>query len=404
MTMGLFANYAKALHYYNIGNYQKAIAEIKSSKNQYSNPKLHLLWGKSAEKLGHLNEAMSAYERVQLLDENNLQARVALNKIYRQTHRMKLIQKDPEKDLYMRGAPPRFKERGKRTFSAKASVAYGYDNNLDATPNSDILQDYFGDDLNIKKTASSFFRFTTTVSLLDDFDSKDGWYAKYIIRAFVQENSDASFYNLRTTSFEAGLGYTGAHYNLYFPLSYHKVHYLGKDLLYQYRFNPKILVPVGENIILDISFLYSENNYFDSEDKIKNDTTYAIEYGGYYLFGKNNISSHLRYEHHDAIHGFSFKYIGADFWTFKLGSQYYFNPLFLGTLNYRFRYGQYDDTVGTTITTRDDNFHQLDTKLIYLWSDKSNIYISNTYTENLSNYPAAVYKKNAVLFGFELNY
>ncbi|HHD78608.1 MAG TPA: hypothetical protein ENK98_03050, partial [Epsilonproteobacteria bacterium] len=72
MTMGLFANYAKALHYYNIGNYQKAIAEIKSSKNQYSNPKLHLLWGKSAEKLGHLNEAMSAYERVQLLDENNL--------------------------------------------------------------------------------------------------------------------------------------------------------------------------------------------------------------------------------------------------------------------------------------------------------------------------------------------
>ena len=404
ISIELFANYTQALHYYNTGKYKKAIAVIKSSKKEYSKPKLHLLWAKSAEKLGHLNEAMSAYERVRLLDEHNIEAKKSLNRIYKQTNRNKLIEKVPEEGLYTRGMRPRFKERGKSKLSAKASIAYGYDNNLDATPDSQILQEYFGDTSHATKTSSSFFRFTTSLSLLDDFNSKDGWYAKYIIRAFVQNNTSASFYNLRTTSVESGLGYATSYYNLYLPLSYHKVHYLGKDLLYQYRFNPKIFVPIGDNIILNISLLYSKNNYFDGIDKVKNDTTYTIESGGYYLFDKNYLSTHFKYEHHSAINGFPSKYIGADFWTFKLGAQYYFHPEFLGILHYRFRYGQYDDVVGTTVTTRDDNFHQLDTRLVYKWSNTSNIYLSDTYTENLSNYPAAVYSKNALLFGLELNY
>jgi len=404
ITIELFASYTQALDYYNAGKYKKTIAEIKSSKNQYSNPNLHLLWGESAQKLGQLNAAMSAYERVLLLDENNIQAQEALNLIYTQTNRDKLIKKNHKYTLYARGGKPTWQERGGSSFSSKTSFSFGYDNNLDATPDSEILQDYFGDSINTKKTASSFFRFMTALTLIDDFDKKDGWYAKYIIRAYLQDNINAHFYNLRSVSFESGLGYATQDYNIYFPLSYHRVHYLGKELLYQYRFNPQIFIPIGDNIILNLNLLYSKNNYFDSVDEIKNDRTYAVEGGGYYIFDKNYISTHFKYEHHTAINGFPSKYIGADFWTFKLGMKYYINPMFLGTLHYRFRYGQYDDVVGTSVTTRDDNFHQLDTRLTYLWSKQTNIYLSDTYSENRSNYPAAVYKKNSVLFGIEFNY
>ncbi len=404
INITLFANYAQAVKYYDAGKYSQAIKAIKSSKQQYSNPKLHLLWAKSAQKLGKINEAMSAYERVLLLDEKNTQAQNALNRIYEQTNRISLIDNNRKQVLHMRGGKPSWKERGGSSFSAKTSLSFGYDSNLDAMPNSETLQDYFGDSVSTQKTSSPFFRFTASFTLVDDFNEKKGWYAKYILRTYLQNNIDAHFYNLRTTSIETGLGYAAQAYNIYMPLSYHRVHYLGKDLLSQFRFNPQIFIPVGENIILDISLLYSENNYFDGVDKIKDDTTYAVESGIYYLSNKNYVSGHLKYEHHTAINGFPSKYIGADFWTFKLGTKYYFNPLFLATMHYRFRYGQYDDVVGTTITTRDDNFHQLDTKLLYLLSEQSNLYISDTYTENHSNYPAAVYNKNTILFGIDYSY
>ncbi len=404
MSITVSANYAQAVKYYNAGKYQQAIQAIKSSKKQYSSPKLHYLWGQSAQKLGRLNEAMSAYERVLLLDEKNIQAQQALNNIYKQTKRENLIDSNHEKVLYMRGGKPSFKERGTSSFLARASLSFGYDSNLDATPDSDTLQDYFGNSVNAKKTSSSFFRFTTLFTLFDDFNTKDGWYAKYILRTYLQDNIDAHFYNLKTASVEYGLGYATQNYNIYMPLSYHRVHYLEKDLLSQYRFNPQIFISIGKNIILDINLLYSENNYFDKEDKIRDDRTYAIESGAYYLFDKNHISGHLKYENRSSNSTFPSKYIGADFWTFKLGSKYYFHPEFLGILHYRFRYGQYDDTVGATVTTRDDNFHQLDTKLLYLWSKQSSVYLSNAYTENRSNYPAAVYRKNTIQFGIDYTY
>jgi len=404
MSACLSANYTQALDYYTAGKYKKAIAMIKASKKQYSDPQLHLLWGKSAQKLGQINAAMSAYERVLLLDENNIQAQTQLNRIYTQTHRDTLIKKKHQQTLYSRGGKPALTERGITSFSAKASLAFGYDNNLDATPDSETLQEYFGATVKTNRVSSSFFRFTSSIHLIDDFNTKDGWYAKYLLRTYIQSHFHASFYNLRASSFESGVGYATQNYNIYMPLGYHRIHYLGKDLLSQYRFNPQIFVPIGDNIIFDMNLLYSKNNYFNQKDRIKNDTTYAVEAGGYYTFDKNHISTHFKYEHHSAINGFASKYIGADFWTFKLGTKYYFNPLFLGTLNYRFRYGRYDDTVGTTMTTRDDNFHQIGTKLSYLWSKKSQLYVEDTYSENHSNFPVAVYKKNSLLFGINFTY
>ena len=390
-TVLTFANYSKAVQYYNAGQYQKVITEAKASKKSYSNPNLHLIWGFSAQSLGKLNEAMSAYERVLLLDKSNKQAQTALNKIYEKTKRYKLLNKnDPN--------------TSSDKLNATLALSFGFDNNLDATPDSDTLKDYFGDTAETNKTSSSFTRITAFIDYTDDFTEKNAWYAKYILRAYAQNNNDANFYNLKTIALETGLGYKTETYNLYLPISYHKVNYLGKNLLNQSRFNPKLLIPIGQNKILDFNLLYSQNKYIHTEDKIKDDTTYAIEAGNYFLHDKDYISIHFKYEHHSAISGFSSKYIGANFWTLKLGAKHVLTSKLLATMQYRFRYGQYDDVVGTTVTTRDDNFHQLDTKLTYKWSDKSNLFIANTYSENKSNYPAAVYQKNTIHLGVDFSY
>ena len=387
----LFADYSKALQYYKSGQYSQAIHEAKSSKTSYSNPNLHLVWGLSAERLGRLNEAMSAYERVLLLDKSNTQAQEALNKIYEKTKRYALLNKKNT-------------QASSNKLHANLAISFGYDNNLNAMPDSNTLKDYFGESVEANKTSSPFTLLTASIDYTDDFGKKDAWYAKYILQGYAQNNSDADLYNLRTISLEAGLGYKTQKYNLYLPVSYHTVNYLGKNLLRQSRFHPKLLIPIGEDKILDFNLIYSQNKYIHTEDKIKDDTTYAIEIGNYFLSKRNYISTHFKYEHHSAIHGFPSKYIGANFWTLKLGAKQTLSTKLLATIQYRFRYGQYDDVVGTTVTTRDDNFHQLDTKLSYQWSKKSNLFITNTYSENKSNYPAAVYTKNTIQAGIDFNY
>ena len=119
------------------------------------------------------------------------------------------------------------------------------------------------------------------------FSQKDDWYIKYILKTYFQNNTDADFYNLKTVSATVGLGINKQKYKLFLPLSYHHVNYLGKDLLSQYRFSPKLLVPLGRNNLLDFNLIYSKNNYFAAEDKIKDDTTYAVEVGNY--FGSSKL-------------------------------------------------------------------------------------------------------------------
>ncbi len=73
--------------YYDQGAYQNVIAEASADYAQYDNPKLHLLWAKSAEALGDDITAMSAYERVLLLDPAQSDAQIALVAIYKRLHR-----------------------------------------------------------------------------------------------------------------------------------------------------------------------------------------------------------------------------------------------------------------------------------------------------------------------------
>jgi len=388
LSVYVHADYTQAYQLFLNGNYEETIKELKKSKQQYSNPNLHLLWGHSAKELGNLNEAMSAYERVLLLDASNAQAKTALEEIYAQTNRQNLL--DTQDSL--------------TKLKTYLALAFGYDDNLNASPHSTILQDYFGTTTDVKSTASTFAQLSTSLTYTDELEEKGGWYTKYVFKGFLQHNFLSTFYNLKTFSLEAGLGHNTQRYNLYVPMSYHKIHYLGENLLSQYRVHPQLFVPIGKHNIFNLNVIYSENNYNDVKNKIRNDTTIAVEVGNYFLFDKDFVSVHLKYERHSDIEGVESKFVSADFWTLKLASKYTFTSTFSALFNYRFRYGQYADVVGASVTKRDDNFHQLDSKLLYAWSDKSNLFLAHTYIVNKSNFPLVEYDKNTLLFGVEYRY
>lgn len=403
----LYGGYKDALSYYKKGLYKQALQEAKRSKKSYSNPNLHLIWGYSAQQLGRTEEAMNAFERVLIFDSDNKQAKTSLRKIYIQTGRRELLQKkdrDLRYALRERGMPQKLVRRPSLPLKAKASIALGYNDNVNATPGSAVLDTYFETEGSEQRLSSFFSKVTTDIDYNYDFGEEKGWYMKTALNAFIQSNFSAHLYDLSTVSLEQGIGYETKNYNLYVPLSYSRVNYLDKDLLDHLRFLPTLFISVDDNTMLNVSLLYSENNYIQSEDKIKDDKSWGFSTGGYFLFGQHFAYISAKYENKSAVYDEAPKYVGAEYITATFGVHYYLSTSLLATLDYRFRYGRYKDRVGFSNTIRDDNLHLLDLKLSYSFSKNGEVYISESYTQNLSNFVPSEYKRNSVLIGMSYKY
>ena len=403
----MFANYNSALSYYNQGLYQKALNTAKAAKNSYSSPNLHLLWGYSAYQLGKDEEAMHAFERVLILDSDNQKAKKYLSKIYKKTGRTELLGEESDityVDISERGKPAQLKKKPQLPLKVNTSYALGYTSNASATPDSTTLDNYLDTNNSEDPLTSFFVQMSAGVSYEYDFGEEKGWYMKTALDAFIQSNFTAHLYDLSTFTVEWGPGYRFKNYNLYLPLSYTRVNYLDKDLLEYYRFLPTLFIPIDDKIMLNLSLLYSKNNYIHKEDKTRDDESVGISFGGYFLFDDHFAYISAKYENKNASRDNPTPYTGASYITANIGVHYNFTQSILGVLDYRFRYGRYDDNVGFTDTIRDDNLHLLKLKLSYKLTEDSEVYISENYTQNLSNNPLSEYRKHNLLFGVNINY
>lgn len=402
---GVYANYNSALSYYKQGLYQEALNTAKASKTSYSSPNLHLLWGYSAYQLGKNDEAMHAFERVLILDPNNQKAKKYLAKVYKKTGREALL--DEESDVVNEAIDERgalAKPKKQQKLKVKSSFALGYNSNAGATPDSTALDNYFDTNNSEDPLTSFFVQMSAGISYEYDFGEEKGWYMKTALDAFIQSNFTARLYDLSTLSLEWGPGYRFENYNLYLPLSYTRVNYLDKDLLANYRFLPTLFIPIDDKIMLNLSFLFAKNTYIHQEDKARDDESVGISFGGYFLFDDHFAYISAKYENKNASRDNPIKYTGASYITANIGLHYNFTQSILGVLDYRFRYGKYDDKVGLTNTIRDDNLHLLNLKLSYKLTEGSELYISENYTQNLSNYSPSEYRKHNLLFGVNINY
>ncbi|MEA2099624.1 MAG: hypothetical protein U9P72_05805 [Campylobacterota bacterium] len=408
------ASYETADKYYKSGKYEDAIKELKISVDEYSNPKLHLLWAKSAEALGDIDEVMSAYERVVMLDENSVESRVALIKIYSDSGRDELLNemRDSLQNYQLTAKQRSSLELLKTTTSdslkVKGSLLLGYDSNININPGSKILDNYYGSSGNLDEISTLFSRFNGRLSYVNELESKGGWYGRIDLIAYYQNNFDASYYNLFLGGADAGVGYVGDRYSLYLPLNYSTINYLDKNLLDQIYFKPRVDFTLVNNFLFSLNINYIDRAYTNNEDKYRDDTTVGIGTDMYYIFNKNFLYFSVKYENFSAKESSSFKYIDKDILTASLGVNYKLTPWLLTRFDYRYRDGSYEDDIGTISkidrTKRADKYHQAELKLSHFFTKNYEVYISSRYAQNSSNYIPVEYNKNIIIFGISANY
>lgn len=414
LNMSLLASVQKAQGYYDAGEYEKSIKELKNSKDEYSNPGLHVLWAKSAEALGRVDEAMSAYERVLMFENDNVEARIALANIYRDTKR-NLLATNMRKSLQkyqlsekQKSAIKLSENKNFHSFKASASLSTGHDTNINVNPGTEVLDDYFGNTGNKGEISTLFTRLTSNISYINDLKERGGWYTRSDLRVYYQNNLDESYYNLFIGTIEAGGGFMGNNYSIYLPISYDRVNYLEKDLLYQISFAPKANISLSDKFILNLNTIFTKRTYTQDIDKTRDDTTLGVGFGLYYLFEKNLIYLHTKYENFSSMQSEYAKFVNKDLITASMGVKYNVADLFVSTIDYRVRYGIYEDNIGSLAnpdsSKRSDTYQQAEVKLAHNYTDSIELYISDRYAKNSSNYLPSEYNKNIVMLGLSLKY
>ncbi len=394
LSINIFAGVVELEKLYEEQNYKEVIKEARILKSEFGNPKLHMLWAKSAEELGELDEAMSAYERVIMLDENNIDAKVALAKIYNKTKRDELAL-ETKKDLQNYQLTPKqrdmlelIKDRDLQSIKAKAKVSLGYDSNINSSGNN--------------KKSSSFNRFHGSVSYINDLADTKEWYLRGDLNLYYQDNVGYDYYNMFLADVGVGIGYAKNFYNIYIPMSYRVVNYLDEDLLRQIKFEPKIDISFGKSIV-NMNLKYAQRSYKPSIYKIMDDSSYGIGGGFYYFSGMDFLYVKFSHENFSAENSRSI-YIDRDMFTLSGGVNYGFYDRLVSRLGYKHRIGLYDDNSLSENEKREDNYRQIELKLSYYLKREMELYVSNKVIDNSSNNDSTDYTKNVVMFGLSANY
>lgn len=402
LSILLFSSVQKAQEFYNNSKYQEAIKEAKSSTDEYGNPILHLIWADSANELKYQNEAMSAYERVLILQEDNVKARKSLLKLYKETSRDKLAL-SMIKEFKHQFSEEDLKSVSQSSIKSSISIDSGYDSNININPGGEILDNYYGSTGNIDTISTTFIRFNSDISYTDSLFDSENFYFKTGLNIYHQHNFEDSYYNISLAKIELGGGYVDNDYNFYLPISYTRINYLDRDLLEQYSFSPRANIFLAKDLMLTVNSDYTKRSYIEDYDKNRDDVIMSLGTALYYRFDKNFLFGGLKYENISEDLTTPAKFIDRDTFAMYAGVNYSINDWLIGKLTYKVRFSEYEDVIESG-KTRDDTFYQLNLKLSHHYSKDIELYISDEYIQNDSNYIPAEYDKNIIMLGAKIKY
>lgn len=302
LPLSLFANnaYTDLQSNYQNNNYKRAY-EISSDicKNSCADIDLNLMMGKSAFKLGMYDEALAAFDRVLVLDENNVDARLQSAIIYQKSGNYELLKleleslknderlKREEKILVsnmLKGIKKQEKSKAQiNTPYASVSVGYGYDSN----PKKQNLKDSYLPipQLGIKfpisgakhEPASSVLAnlnagYKKQVNDVYDYDINANFYNKYYIKSIEEDFQNLSVF---TASINNGFDIS-RQFKLNILLSYDYIVLKHKRYLNTFTADVSGDYYMENGISLGLGYTINHNNYLNEEHKENDSNHHSI--------------------------------------------------------------------------------------------------------------------------------
>lgn len=391
---------------YEQGQYTQCLEEVKEA--DLSESKTHWYWGLCAEALGKDEVAVSAYERVLILEENNIEATIALAKLY-SALQMPSLSKVLLKNVQASQLSPSDKntlaallsESNVLTqFKARVNADLGYDTNVNISPGSNVLN---AGGVSSDEKGSAFTQLSVQLSYLHDLEEQEQWYIKTEADIYQKNNFSEHLYDVISGRLSFGPGYKGEGFTLDLPVYYERVNYLDKDLLQEYGFRPELSFLITKKFILNLNLLYAKQDYLDSSDSLRDNKTLGGGIGGIYFMGTDYVYARFNYEDIQAENSLPSLYTDKSFMDLKMGAYLHYSLVDL-ELSYLYRNAEYDDIAIGKNESRSDDFNEFVIGLGRNLSQHFRLNLNYNHTSNDSNYILAQYDKDVLYFGLEYNY
>jgi len=367
--------------------------------------KFNLTWAICEKGRGNIEAAMSAYERVLLINPDNTEASIALLNIYTELSMLKDKQELLRSLENQRLTPEQRRivatlenEDDSLSFRSSILLNAGYDSNVNFLPSSNIVNDE-----GIKDSVIS--NIMVDVNIKHELDEKGGFSLLAKLNILQQSVYMAHEFDLLYANIEAGAGYDIGNLSISIPLAYANVYYLQRNLVNQYGIKPNASLLISENNIVNLGFKYLESNYVDIADQNRDAAIINTSAAYFYLFGKNFAYIEAEYENYSAQNITPLVFTDRSYLYFKAGASYALTSYLITRADYRFVSASFNDPIAPDVEEkREDTLHNINVNAMIPITSNLNAQANISYFTNSSNYDLAVYDKSSMTLGIEYNY
>ncbi|WEJ62764.1 tetratricopeptide repeat protein [Thiomicrorhabdus lithotrophica] len=295
--------YIKALQLFKAKDYQASYnAFEKLVQSDFNSFNYNFYLARSATLLNNLDEAISIYERILIVDPTNTRSKLELGKLHFQQNSYALSE-SYFKDALKEDIPPAVARnvnqyltkmkstRSKSTLSAAVIFGVGHDSNINTTPESESwFVPAFGVDFDNANEVigSNFHQETVVVDHYYDALQEYGFGIKNNLLFYAKTLSEQNDYNILFTRYTPALVFPVGKNRLEAALEYSHMHYGEESYLESYGLAPKMVFKTKPNQMVSLQGKILKKHYLQAEKQEKDATQGEIS-----IAVKQKINSNL---------------------------------------------------------------------------------------------------------------
>jgi tetratricopeptide (TPR) repeat protein len=396
----LFANYFESgLNSYKNGEFERAYSLFSEAFfEDMQSPDRSLYLGLSAVETRRFREALIAFDRVLLLQENNYRAELEIGRVHYLQGNLKEAKKRFQKILKLQ-PPDVVREKieafllkieaieNRNSFLTTLSIGYGYESNPNlSTDDVEAVQSYIDessslDGVSVEKASEMFYNLHK-VSTVHNYRGSS-FSINNSIFLYHQNYSGGDendlLYLSGTSTFQKSIG--GFLSSL--SLSADKVNYEDSGLLNSYSAG----LSTQKNLWKmrgELSYLYRDNRFIEKRNRNRDSIENQVGFKLIKPFKKSLLNGEIIYLSENGIESDSGLFVDRNEYRFNLGYTYRFTRSQLNLL-YSFKFVDFSDVVADG-EKRQDFYSSYRAVYRVPISDEVWINTAITYTDNITDY------------------
>ena len=279
-------------------DYKKAcqlVAQMYES-DPYS-VQVNLYYGKCAYYEGDIDRAMAAYDRAEILDEEDASVHKHLGDLHAHIGNIEIANSEYDKadrfgkDIVERALDSAYNSN---SYSVLARFSGGYDSNVNYSAELSEMKSYTGDsNYTTEASSDTFIKEYIRMTHTYDSDAFNSFYYKNQLHIYNKNYSDLSENDFTQGQVYSGPGWASKEFDLWLPLSYT---YMATD--YEgfgelYSFSPQLRVRFENQILLRAEAEYQHQKYLQWNEGDKDIYSSNISLSKW--FGSNYIRVFYKY-------------------------------------------------------------------------------------------------------------